>query len=1320
MPTHAELNRANQSRVRPMPPPTQNVSGANTPSQAAMAAPLLPLEPPARVGIVNQGCTCYLNSLLQALYHLAYFRAAVFKSNATLSIPSSAAPPGSGGSSAAPPAAASAPLTTQPSETTDNLIPAALQALFFHMQSRKTAVSTKGLTAAFEWDEREVFVQHDIQEMAALLRDSLETRAKGTPAEGDINLLFTGYGEKYFSTLDGSYTSRRPDTFYDVHVPVQGYSDLLTALQSLTVVEMLTGDNKYCVEESGKPNVYKDAETGYRFLRFPPVIFFHLKRFEMDMTSATLEMHKINTTLRFPNSLDLSELEKGFGSPDRVPEAMRRQLAFLPDSPPDYDLIGIVVHRGGVRSGHYFCYMREYNPDTKEFGHFVEFDDEHVRYVDEYVAVTKNFGGPVTVHIRGYDQQILSPQNAYMLVYGRRADLPVILSSVRTELIPAALRSTLSEQVAVEEALAVDDMARRRKVNVHLLRDGDIDAFVQRHSSELIPSSGDISSLKSVATLNLEKAMHWADFWDHVAEKIGTPRFRLWLFKSPPSNSNSSTSVAISQRPIVVLTRDAGRPEHVDDPPGSIMSVVLGPKAVDDGKRLMSFSFYLELEKDYASATVTNIAAGLQFQPSSVEPGKFTNPMGALRQFLFSFHQNDMNPTMAISVPNGAITITRITFRLARRYYQGTVQVAVFASKSAREPVAMIEVADRDGLDNNSPFNIVMPEHTRGSHIMIRRLSASRHPDNISVSRIQVHTVPADVGIVLDTEAHPPIRNGLPELDNGERLSVNMLVMVKYYNHVTGRMHFRGHAFLNPNELLSNNIRPLLVAAQLQDQITDYSALQVGMETVSHGIGQVLLLREDRFINDATQGHALPYNGTIIVLQQRPKLIPMHFACHTATEMMAMRWNQKAVNVRHLSTPDTVEVVILASENYNYVMTTEAIAKALILAAAAKSHASSVAGTAALLASTTTALESSSPTSSCDPGRSTLSPLLSAHVVALAKRIALHAVADFTSTSITPYPTAIRTDDNLKLRQMTQVHRFTGNDLFFNVLPIAREQHESLLKIRISVATETGEPVPRQVTAADGTTSSTTSTFFEFEMHESEATASVIVSRVLALAGIPFIRPYALLEIRHSLIQDFHEVVPDSGYSGPAKSALWMPYFTAPRSVRKWFRDPDSTYEVRPHHLGQPGEWLCAFSHGQFEHGKDNPPDAFGRPFFARLAIADTKPSTFAKMSVMAPLSAEEDMGMDECILLWVNRIFYFRSNIQELYQSMRDTCPSDLCNVRHLLINRRRPKEKPGSRYVAAQEHRLVIDRRSKRRGAGATTEETASGQGAAAGVSP
>lgn len=60
-----------------------------------------------------------------------------------------------------------------------------------------------------------------------------------------------------------------------VQLDVKDNTDLIASLKKYTEEEMLEGDNAYDAEEYGK----QPARKGVRFVRFPPVIQFHLKRF---------------------------------------------------------------------------------------------------------------------------------------------------------------------------------------------------------------------------------------------------------------------------------------------------------------------------------------------------------------------------------------------------------------------------------------------------------------------------------------------------------------------------------------------------------------------------------------------------------------------------------------------------------------------------------------------------------------------------------------------------------------------------------------------------------------------------------------------------------------------------------------------------------------------------------------------------------------------------------------------------------------------------------------------------------------------------------
>ncbi|VAH64436.1 unnamed protein product [Triticum turgidum subsp. durum] len=192
------------------------------------------------VGLKNQGATCYMNSLLQTLYHIPYFRKAVYH------MPTVDTPSGS--------------------------IPLALQSLFYRLQHGDNSISTKELTKSFGWDSYESFMQHDVQELNRVLCEKLEDKMKGTIVEGTIQKLFEGHHMNYIECIGVDYKSTRKESFYDLALDVKGCSDVYASFDKYVAVEMLDGDNKYQSEKYG----LQDAKKGMLFIDFPPVLQLQL------------------------------------------------------------------------------------------------------------------------------------------------------------------------------------------------------------------------------------------------------------------------------------------------------------------------------------------------------------------------------------------------------------------------------------------------------------------------------------------------------------------------------------------------------------------------------------------------------------------------------------------------------------------------------------------------------------------------------------------------------------------------------------------------------------------------------------------------------------------------------------------------------------------------------------------------------------------------------------------------------------------------------------------------------------------------------------
>ncbi|KAJ1605675.1 ubiquitin carboxyl terminal hydrolase domain that is fused to a MATH domain [Cryptosporidium canis] len=255
-------------------------------------------------------------------------------------------------------------------------ISSALQTLFYELQTCCEPVNCRELMRAFGWDAADAFTQHDAQELNRLLCDRLEEEMKNTAVDGVIKALFEGEYENYIECLDVDCTSRRRENFYDIQVDVEGVGSLEESLERFVEEEILDGENLYEAEGFGKQR----AKKGVRFQRFPPVVQFHLKRFQFNIQS--MDMVKLNDHFTFPEKLDLSEFVSHGGKEDADQQMGKDK------GTEKYILHTVVIHQGDVHSGHYYAYIRP-KPDSDWF----RFDDEKVTLVSSSTAIEDNFGG---------------------------------------------------------------------------------------------------------------------------------------------------------------------------------------------------------------------------------------------------------------------------------------------------------------------------------------------------------------------------------------------------------------------------------------------------------------------------------------------------------------------------------------------------------------------------------------------------------------------------------------------------------------------------------------------------------------------------------------------------------------------------------------------------------------------------------------------------------------------------------------------------------------------------------------------------------------
>ena len=304
------------------------------------------------VGLRNQGATCYMNSLLQTLYHTSALTQAVFEM-----------PTEQEGAGETPKGRKGGAKDGKPEES----IPLALQELFFNMRFAKKAPSTQALTRSFGWDREDAFTQHDVQEFDRVLLDNLESKMVGTPLEGTVKRIFAGRERHSIRCTEVEYESAREEVFYDLSLDVRGFRTLEESFAAYTATEVLDGDNKYMAEGLG----LQRAEKSCKFVSFPPVLHIQLKRWTYD--PALDAQTKVNDRFEFPDKLDLT--------PYLDASAPRDEMYA-------YRLHAVLIHSGGAQSGHYYTFVR-----PTQAAKWFKFNDEYVTPATLSQVLESSYGG---------------------------------------------------------------------------------------------------------------------------------------------------------------------------------------------------------------------------------------------------------------------------------------------------------------------------------------------------------------------------------------------------------------------------------------------------------------------------------------------------------------------------------------------------------------------------------------------------------------------------------------------------------------------------------------------------------------------------------------------------------------------------------------------------------------------------------------------------------------------------------------------------------------------------------------------------------------
>ena len=496
------------------------------------------------IGLKNQGATCYMNSLLQTLYHIPSFRRAVYH------------------------------MPTNETEEAHTSMPLALQSVFYCLQYAKEGdVSTEDLTRSFGWDSYDSFMQHDVQELNRVLQDKLEEAMKQTCVEGTIQKLFEGHTTNFIECINVDYKSERKEEFLDLQLDVKGCKDIYASFDRYTEIEKLDGENKYRAEGHG----LQDARKGTLFHDFPPVLQIQLKRFEYDYQRDT--MVKIHDRYEFPEELDLDVGDRKYLVPESDKSVRNK-----------YKLHSVLVHSGGINGGHYYAFVK---PNLQaEDAQWFKFDDEHVTKETAEKSVVEQYGsgGAAAVdsdmdadddstNVRvAPNLRFQKVSSAYMLVYIREDDMDQIMCVANKSHLTEYLQARFAEEQKAKEKEAQEKKEAHLYTIIKVLTRQDLERQI---ASEKF---FDLGNFESAQRFRLHKKSTFTKFRELVSEKLGIPaeRQRYWTY-SPRRNKTSRPATAL--------------PDHANTPPTWTVEKTRLKYTVPNSQHASSGEFRLYLEE---------------------------------------------------------------------------------------------------------------------------------------------------------------------------------------------------------------------------------------------------------------------------------------------------------------------------------------------------------------------------------------------------------------------------------------------------------------------------------------------------------------------------------------------------------------------------------------------------------------------------------------------------------------------------------------------------------------------------------------------------
>ena len=316
-----------------------------------------------RCGIINEGHTCYMNSIIQTIYNIPILVKNVMEVN------------------------------IEENKNKNSEILKEMQNIFAKLNLCKFNISLKRLFPKLKfqghWNSNQ-----DAHEYYTTIMDMI------SEFSNNIYKLTHGILLNIIEVKQKKYYSMKEEEFMFVELEIIKAHNLEDCLKQYFSEEILKGDNKIEIMEKGKKCYYEGTKI-IKLKKIPDIFHICLKRFKFN--AKTRSFYKLNKKISFPEKIDFT------------------QYSYNKNLKQKFILYSILIHSGEMNSGHYFIIIRDFAKNN-----FIKLNDTEVTHVSPQSVYNDYCGGYYFNQNFDIKLKLEKETNIYFLIYVNESKLKIL------------------------------------------------------------------------------------------------------------------------------------------------------------------------------------------------------------------------------------------------------------------------------------------------------------------------------------------------------------------------------------------------------------------------------------------------------------------------------------------------------------------------------------------------------------------------------------------------------------------------------------------------------------------------------------------------------------------------------------------------------------------------------------------------------------------------------------------------------------------------------------------------------------------------------